>query len=76
MDVIVRCVPKNCDRILELGCGTGELSLKLLDKYPNAHILGVDYSPRMLEFAKTKIDAAGYTNRWTEIEMDFGEVGK
>ncbi|GGA19811.1 class I SAM-dependent methyltransferase [Okeania sp. KiyG1] len=73
LDVIVRCVPKNCDRILELGCGTGELSLKLLHKYPNAQIVAVDYSPRMLEFAKTKIDAAGYTNRWTEIEMDFGE---
>ncbi|NER08766.1 MAG: class I SAM-dependent methyltransferase [Okeania sp. SIO3C4] len=73
LDVIVRCVPKNSDRILELGCGTGELSLKLLDKYPNAHIVAVDYSPRMLEFAKTKIDAAGYTDRWTEVEVDFGE---
>ncbi|WP_338043113.1 class I SAM-dependent methyltransferase [Okeania hirsuta] len=53
LDVIVRCVQKNSDRILELGCGTGELSLKLLHKYPNAQIVAVDYSPRMLEFAQT-----------------------
>ncbi|MFH7028740.1 MAG: class I SAM-dependent methyltransferase [Heteroscytonema crispum UTEX LB 1556] len=73
LEVITRCLPSTSDRILELGCGTGELSLKILDKCPNAQIIALDYSPRMLEFAQSKITAAGYQQRWNGIEADFGD---
>jgi tRNA (cmo5U34)-methyltransferase len=73
LEVITRCLPSTSDRILELGCGTGELSLKILDKYPNTQIIALDYSPRMLQFAQSKITAAGYQQRWTGIEADFGD---
>jgi ubiquinone/menaquinone biosynthesis C-methylase UbiE len=29
-------------RILDLGCGTGEITRRLAQRYPNAHVLGVD----------------------------------
>jgi tRNA (cmo5U34)-methyltransferase len=60
-------------RILELGCGTGELSLKILQHCPDTQIIALDYSPRMLQFAQSKIAAAGYQNRWSGIEADFGD---
>jgi len=73
LDVLAGCIASNNQRILELGCGTGELTLKVLECYPSAEIVAVDYSPRMLDFARTKIEAAGYASRWTGIELDFGE---
>ncbi len=73
LDVLVGCIASANNRILELGCGTGELSLKILERYPSAEIIAVDYSPRMLDFARAKIESAGYAARWTGIELDFGE---
>ena len=73
LDVLADCIANTNHRILELGCGTGELSLKVLQRYPSAEIVAVDYSPRMLDFARAKIESAGYAARWTGIEMDFGE---
>ncbi|MGB3758262.1 MAG: methyltransferase domain-containing protein [Rivularia sp. (in: cyanobacteria)] len=72
LETVARCVPSTSRRILELGCGTGELSLKLLNRCPDAQIIALDYSPRMIEFARKKIDKAGY-KRWNGIEADFGE---
>lgn len=73
LDVLVGCIASANHRILELGCGTGELSLKVLERYPSAEIIAVDYSSRMLDFARVKIESAGYAARWTGIELDFGE---
>ncbi len=73
LDVLTGCIASANHRILELGCGTGELSLKVLQRYPSAEIVAVDYSPRMLDFARAKIESAGYAARWTGIELDFGE---
>lgn len=73
LDTIVVCLPARVDRILELGCGTGELSLKLLKRFPTAEILAVDYSLRMIELAESKIKTAGYGDRWKSIELDFGD---
>ncbi|HVJ82016.1 MAG TPA: methyltransferase domain-containing protein, partial [Planctomycetia bacterium] len=33
---------------VDLGCGTGEQTAPLLDRWPNVRILGVDSSPEML----------------------------
>ncbi|BAY07861.1 class I SAM-dependent methyltransferase [Calothrix sp. NIES-2098] len=73
LEVITRCLPSTTHRILELGCGTGELSLKILQRCPDAQVIALDYSPRMLQFAQSKITAAGYENRWSCIEADFGD---
>ncbi|UNU25745.1 class I SAM-dependent methyltransferase [Microcoleus vaginatus] len=73
LDVLAGCIANANHRILELGCGTGELTLKVLQRYPSAEIVAVDYSPRMLDFARAKIESAGYAARWTGLEMDFGE---
>ena len=73
LEVITRCLPSTSRCILELGCGTGELSLKILNSFPDAQVIALDYSPRMLQFAQDKITAAGYQQRWTGIQADFGD---
>ncbi|MHC5933052.1 class I SAM-dependent methyltransferase [Nostoc sp.] len=73
LEVISRCVPSTSRRILELGCGTGELSLKILNRFPDAQVIALDYSPRMVQFAQDKITADGYQQRWTGIQADFGD---
>lgn len=72
LEVVARCVPSTSHRILELGCGTGELSKKILNRCPDAQIIALDYSPRMIEFAGNKMAEAGY-QRWQGMEVDFGE---
>ncbi|MEA5505278.1 class I SAM-dependent methyltransferase [Halotia wernerae UHCC 0503] len=73
LEVITHCLPSTTRRILELGCGTGEVSLKILNRFPDAQVIALDYSPRMLQFAQDKITAAGYQQQWTGIQADFGE---
>jgi len=42
------------DRILDAGCGTGELLLKLARHRPEAEIVGLDLSLEMLQVARNK----------------------
>jgi trans-aconitate 2-methyltransferase len=36
-------------RVVDLGCGTGELTRQLADSLPDSNVLGLDESPQMLE---------------------------
>ena len=38
-------------KVIDLGCGTGELTRQLADKLPNSDVTGLDSSPQMLEKA-------------------------
>ena len=38
-------------KVIDLGCGTGELTSQLADKLPNSDVTGLDSSPQMLEKA-------------------------
>ena len=46
--------------ILEFGCGTGSTALTHAPYVK--HILAIDYSPKMIEIARTKADAQNVTN--------------
>ncbi len=49
--------------ILDLGCGPGALSCKLLSVYEDAVLYGIDGSENMLKQAKHNIERAGVSNR-------------
>lgn len=59
------------EKILDIGCGTGELEKALLQKNPNLSIVGVDISSDMLAVAQNKL--AGFSNI-TLKEGDFLNV--
>lgn len=63
-------------RVVDLGCGTGELTRKLADAFPNSHVTGLDSSPQMLERAASfsspnlvfvQGDQAALTGEWDLI---------
>jgi trans-aconitate 2-methyltransferase len=39
-------------KVVDLGCGTGELTRQLADSLPNSRVTGLDNSPQMLDFAR------------------------
>jgi ubiquinone/menaquinone biosynthesis C-methylase UbiE len=43
------------DRVLDVGCGTGELLARIAAKYPQARLAGVDPVVEMLEVARRKL---------------------
>ena len=54
------------DRVLDLGCGTGTLSIMLKQACPDATIVGLDADPEALEIARSKAAAAGREIEWRE----------
>lgn len=58
--------------LLELGCGTGRLALPLAEA--GFEVTGVDMSPRMLDVARAKVEAAGLGDRITLLEADMRDV--
>jgi ubiquinone/menaquinone biosynthesis C-methylase UbiE len=45
--------------ILDLGCGTGSLSLAMTAVRPNCRIMGIDRSPEFVSFARNRAPASG-----------------
>lgn len=77
-DIILRCFPRYPEmlwalleflplqaaprRILELGCGTGNLSVHIAERFPEAHVTLVDISTESLEICRRRLgDHARYT---------------
>lgn len=54
IDLANRINIDNPKRIIDIGCGPGNSTAVLKEKYPNAHILGADFSPNMIEKAKSE----------------------
>jgi len=49
--------------VIDLGCGTGELTRKLADQLPNSQVLGIDSSSEMLN------QAAAFSNDYVRFEQ-------
>jgi trans-aconitate 2-methyltransferase len=52
-DLVAQVRAEEVASIVDLGCGPGTLTRTLCDRWPKAHVLGVDNSPEMLEQAKS-----------------------
>ncbi len=48
----IEAIPFPPQRVLELGVGTGETTRRLLDRYPDAEVTGLDAQPEMVFAAR------------------------
>lgn len=58
-DISNRVSGRRIDRIVELGCGTGRLTRLLRQRFPQAHIVGVELAPNMI--ARARVHCPGAT---------------
>jgi ubiquinone/menaquinone biosynthesis C-methylase UbiE len=57
-------------RILDLGCGPGQLISEMHEKYKNIQITGIDFSDKMLEISKSRNPYAEH------IMLDVSDLNK
>lgn len=72
----ITCLEGNPSRILDLGCGTGDLSINIayLAINKDLEISGLDYSLPMLELAKRKAERAGVGDKVVFIHGDAVKI--
>jgi ubiquinone/menaquinone biosynthesis C-methylase UbiE len=68
--LIEQARPRPGQRILDLGCGTGTLTLMVGQLEPNAEVVGLDADPQMLRQAEAKAQSAGLSPRFDEGRSD------
>ena len=64
LDLIARIPKEDPKSVVDLGCGTGNVTRILRNRWPQASVVGVDGSPQMLEQAKAQADVA-----WEQVDL-------
>ena len=62
----IASIKRQPQRILDLGCGTGSLTLMLKQSFPQAEVIGLDLSPYMLTMAEYKAKQADLVITWQQ----------
>jgi len=63
--------PASLQRVLDVGCGTGDWLIEMAKSYPSiSQLVGVDISGKMIEFARAQAEAQHVGNRVTFHIMD------
>jgi tRNA (cmo5U34)-methyltransferase len=61
---------ESAPRLLDAGCGTGNLTLKVLEAVPTSSVACLDGSREMLQAAKQKLDAENVTFHCFDLENE------
>ncbi|MCJ1382010.1 hypothetical protein MMC17_005122 [Xylographa soralifera] len=75
--LIPRSPHKPTIKIIDLGCGTGRNTLKLLSR-PNTHVVGLDASPKMLDIARqrctSRLDQLVAGDRADKVDFEVFDI--
>jgi len=70
IELIRKKIPKDPDRILEIGTGTGAISIALAHLFPGVRILATDISNRAIDNARRNIRECGLEQRISLVRCD------
>lgn len=70
IDLVNRIADINPNRILDIGCGPGNSTDRLAKQFPNADILGVDFSEDMLKKARTTYPELRFEQSFIPDDLD------
>jgi trans-aconitate methyltransferase len=77
-DFICNSIIKEKAKILEIGCGPGNITKYLLSKRPDFNIYGIDIAPNMIELAKKNNPTADFkvmdSRQISEIKTKFDGI--
>lgn len=66
-DVVESAVDRPDPLVVDLGCGPGSLAARLLDRMPEAHVVGIDMDPLLLGLA----EATRGHDRLSTVQLDL-----
>ncbi len=64
------------DHVLDVACGTGDLTFALLKAVGEGSVVGSDFTPEMLDVARAKAEARGANVTWQQADaqdLPFGD---
>jgi len=64
------------DLIVDLGCGPGNISEKLSEKWPDVYVLGIDGSQEMIREAKSRIFKNKTINKYKNLNYLCADIRK
>ena len=69
---LVSEMPETVDpgRIVDLGCGTGEMTCCMARKFPGAHVTGIDLAPEMIEAGRVRARCEGVSVEWLVADAE------
>jgi ubiquinone/menaquinone biosynthesis C-methylase UbiE len=68
VDMLIRDFPAPLRRAVDIGCGPGDVVIRLARAEPDLHITAIDGSAPMIALARRAVRAAGLENRITLLQ--------
>ncbi|MEO1198560.1 MAG: methyltransferase domain-containing protein [Pseudomonadota bacterium] len=74
VDAIVDGLDLSGKRVLDIGCGSGGVTLHLAKRFAPGHITGLDVEAPVLDKARERAEAAGLSDRVTFTQVEPGPL--
>ncbi|ELS04756.1 methylase involved in ubiquinone/menaquinone biosynthesis [Xenococcus sp. PCC 7305] len=71
---LIAAINGSPQNILDLGCGTGSMTIMLQQAFPKARVTGLDLSPYMLAIANRKAKQAGLDVQWLHEPAEATQI--
>src|SRR6188768_951934 len=68
VDHLLADYPDQLDNVLDIGCGPGDVMLRLATARPSGRVTAIDGSSAMIELARKAVQRAGLQQRVTLLE--------